>query len=93
MVCVTQTADDNGFFMKLTELRLSDRTERELVQKRWQEIGQTGWIPDGSALIVTGQDASSGFLHLWRVGYPGGDLRRITNDPNDYRGVSLPCKF
>lgn len=91
MVCVTLTADDNGFFMKLSELRLSDRTERELVQKRWQEIGQTGWIPDGSALILTGQDASSGFLHLWRVGYPGGDLRRITNDPNDYRGVSLPA--
>ncbi len=91
MVCVTQTADSNGFFMKLTELRLSDRTERELANKRWQEIGQTAWIPDGSALIITGQDASSGFLHLWRVGYPGGELRRITNDPNDYRGVSLPA--
>ena len=91
MACVTQTADSNGFFMKLTELRLSDRTERELVNKRWQEIGQTAWIPDGTALIVTGQDSSSGFLHLWRVGYPEGDLRRITNDANDYRGVSLPA--
>jgi serine/threonine protein kinase/Tol biopolymer transport system component/tetratricopeptide (TPR) repeat protein len=91
MVCVTQTADSSGFFMKLTELRLSDRTEHELVNKRWQEIGQTAWIPDGTALIITGQDASSGFLHLWRVGYPGGDLRKITNDPNDYRGVSLPA--
>ena len=91
MVCVTQTADANGFFMRLTELRLSDRKEQELVKKRWQEIGQTAWIPDGTALIVTGQDASSGFLHLWRVGYPGADLRRITNDPNDYRGVSLPA--
>jgi len=91
MACVTQTADANGFFMKLTELRLSDRTERELVNKRWQEIGQTAWIPDGTALIVTGQDSSSGFLHLWRVEYPGGELRRITNDANDYRGVSLPA--
>ena len=90
IVSVTQTGDSNGFYMKLTEMRLSDRTEHELVKKRWQEIGQTGWIPDGTALIITGQDASSGFLHLWRVGYPGGDLRRITNDPSDYRGVSLP---
>ena len=77
MACVTQTADANGCLMKLTELRLSDRTEHELVKKRWQEIGQIGWIPDGTALIITGQDSSSGFLHLWRVGYPGGDLRRL----------------
>jgi Tol biopolymer transport system component len=90
LACVTQTADTNGFYMKLTELQLSDRSEHELVKKRWQEIGQTAWIPDGTALIITGQDSSSGFLHLWRVGYPGGDLRKITNDPNDYRGVSLP---
>jgi serine/threonine protein kinase/Tol biopolymer transport system component/Tfp pilus assembly protein PilF len=91
IACVTQTADANGFFMKLTQLRLSDRTEHEVVNKRWQEIGQIAWIPDGSALIITGQDSSSGFLHLWHVGYPGGDLRRISNDPNDYRGVSLPA--
>jgi Tol biopolymer transport system component/tetratricopeptide (TPR) repeat protein len=91
IACVTQTGDTNGFYMKLTELRLSDRTEHELVKKRWQEIGQTAWLPDGTALIITGQDASSGFLHLWRVGYPEGDLRRITNDPSDYRGVSLPA--
>ena len=91
MACVTQTADANGFFMKLTELRLSDRTEHEPVKKRWQEIGQIAWIPDGTALIVTGQDSSSGFLHLWRVGYPEGDLLRITSDPSDYRGVSLPA--
>ena len=91
LVCVTHTGDAEGFHMKLTELRLSDRTERELVKKRWQEIGQTAWIPDGTALIITGQDASSGFLHIWWVGYPDGELRRITNDPNDYRGVSLPA--
>jgi eukaryotic-like serine/threonine-protein kinase len=91
IACVTQTADANGFFMRLTELRLSDRTEHELVNKRWQEIGQIGWIPDGTALIITGQDSSSGFLHLWHIGYPGGDLRKISNDPNDYRGVSLPA--
>jgi eukaryotic-like serine/threonine-protein kinase len=91
MVCVTETSDKNGFFMKLTELRLSDRREHDLVEKRWQEIGQTAWIPDGSAIILTGQDASSGFLHLWRVSYPGGDLARITSDANDYRGVSLPA--
>jgi eukaryotic-like serine/threonine-protein kinase len=91
LACVTQTADTNGFYMKLTGLRLSDRKEYQLGDKRWQEIGQTAWISDGSALIITGQDSSSGFLHLWRVGYPGGDLRRITTDPSDYRGVSLPA--
>ncbi len=88
---VTQTGDEKGFFMRLTELRLSDRTERELGKKRWLEIGQVGWIEDGSGLMITAQDESSAFVHVWRVSYPDGELQRVTNDLNDYRGVGMPA--
>ncbi|MGH9958208.1 MAG: hypothetical protein ACREBC_13925, partial [Pyrinomonadaceae bacterium] len=55
------------------------------------EIGETAWIPDGTALMITGQDEASGFLHVWQVSYPDGDVRRITHDPNDYRSLSFPA--
>ena len=88
---VTQTGDEKGFFMKLTELRPSDGREQELGKKRWLEIGQVAWIEDGSGLMITGQDESSAFMHVWRISYPDGELQRITNDLNDYRGVSMPA--
>ncbi len=91
IVCVTQTGDANGFYMKLTELTLSDRTEHDLGKKRWLEIGQTAWLSDGVALMITGQDEISPFMHVWRVTYPAGESQRITTDLNDYRGVSLPA--
>jgi Tol biopolymer transport system component len=45
------------------------------------------WI-DGSSLVLdlVGQ---SGTAQLWRLSYPGGNLSRVTNDLNTYRGVSV----
>lgn len=90
IVCVTQTADSQGFYMKLSEIRLSDGSETQISNKRWLEIGQTAWIRDGSGLIITAQDETSAFQHVWYVSYPKGDPRRITHDLSDYLGVSLP---
>ena len=90
IACVTQSTDTHGFFMKVSELKLADRKETPLSEKRWLEIGQTAWISDGSGLMITAQDESSAFQHVWLVSYPSGDARRITSDLSDYRGVSLP---
>ena len=79
--------------MKLTELRLSDRTERELGKNRWLEIGQVEWVEDGSGLMITAQDESSAFVHVWRVSYPDGELHRITNDPVSYTHLTLPTIY
>ncbi len=91
IVSITQTSDANGFYMKLTELRLSDRSENDLGNKRWLEIGQMAWLAGGAALMITGQDEVSPFMHIWRVSYPAGDSKRVTTDLHDYRGVSLPA--
>ena len=90
IVLVTQTGDKQGFFMKLTQLRVSDRKEVELGKKRWLEIGQITWIEDGSGLIMIGQDETSPFMHIWRASYPAGEMQRITTDANDYRSVDIP---
>jgi len=91
IVCVVQAGDDSGFFMKLIQLNLSDRRETELKSRRWLEIGQITWIPDGSGLVMTAQDDSSAFMHIWHMNYPSGELQRITSDVSDYRVVSMPA--
>jgi eukaryotic-like serine/threonine-protein kinase len=43
----------------------------------------------GKGVILTAQEAQRGPNQLWHVAYPGGEVERITNDLNNYNGVSL----
>jgi len=47
------------------------------------------WLSDGSGLVLDAIEASSFSSQLWQVSYPGGAVRRITNDLNSYEGVTL----
>jgi Tol biopolymer transport system component len=86
---VTQTADDSGFFLKITGISPADRSEKPLSSRRWLEINAMDWLPDGTAFVISAQDPTSAFYHLWTVSYPQNQERRITNDLNDYLSVSI----
>jgi eukaryotic-like serine/threonine-protein kinase len=49
------------------------------------------WFPDGRGLAVLGTSPDSNFdrYQLGYLPYPGGKLRQITNDTNNYRSLSL----
>lgn len=38
---------------------------------------------------MAAQEEDSSFVQLWRVAYPNGEARKLTNDLSDYKGVSL----
>jgi eukaryotic-like serine/threonine-protein kinase len=84
-----QGADAGGFYMKVVEVQIADRTEKIISPRRWLEVGQMAWLSDTSALIITAQSEDSAFVQVWHLTYPSGEARRITNDLSDYRGVSL----
>ncbi len=53
-------------------------------------VGDASWLSDGSSLIVSANGRNAGApSQLWRIKYPEGDLDRVTNDFNDYQGVSV----
>ena len=85
----TTTSDFGGFYMKVEEVRLSDRAEKVITTQRWVEVGQLEWLRDTDDLAVAAQSEDSAFMQIWHVDYPGGYARRVTNDLSDYRGVSL----
>jgi len=60
-----------------------------LGERRWTGINQIAWYPDGSGLVVVAFEIGLPGNQVWEVRYPGGETRRITNDLNDYDGVSL----
>ena len=63
---------------------------RALSHQSWFNVGRLAWLSDGTGIVL---DASKQDRYnpsqLWFISYPGGETRRITNDLNDYNGVSL----
>ncbi|MGH9430119.1 MAG: protein kinase domain-containing protein [Terriglobia bacterium] len=55
----------------------------------WYLIGGLAWLPDSSGLVVTVEASSGSPSQLWQLSYPGGQVRRITNDLENYSSVSL----
>jgi serine/threonine protein kinase len=72
-------------------LDFASRSKRTLVGS----IGTGGylddlrWTPDGRGLFTTRWNIPHPIEQLSFLAYPGGNLRQITNDLNDYEGISL----
>jgi Tol biopolymer transport system component len=64
--------------------------EKPIGRAGFGSILKIAWLEDGSGLLMSAADKSSGYFYqIWHVAYPGGDPRRITNDLNSYSDVSV----
>lgn len=63
-------------------------TAQEIKAPRLFQMEQPAWTPASDALLIVAREDRR-FMQLWRVSYPGGEVRKITNDLNIYRGLSL----
>ncbi|MDH4038173.1 MAG: protein kinase [Candidatus Krumholzibacteria bacterium] len=61
----------------------------DILQRKQAFYLGIGWMGDGSGLLATGVDLNMGFTNqIYMVSYPGGQVRRITNDFNQYQSPS-----
>ena len=79
---------ERGARMTLVGVNTSDGSERQLSTRDWAVTRHAAWLPDGKGLVATAEE-SAGWAQLWHVAHPSGDARRITNDLDNYRDVSL----
>ncbi len=76
----------------VVELPAEGGPEKPVPSQAWSYMGQVGWLRDGSGLILDASEQASAnfdFSQIWYLSRTGGDVRRITNDLNNYSGVSL----
>jgi len=75
----------------LVEVKVETGLIKEIGPRRgWGGISQIAWLGDGSGFLMSAADRSTGwFFQIWFVSYPGGQVRKVTNDPNNYMGASL----
>ncbi len=64
--------------------------EKQITSQNWVSVSRVLWLGDGSGLIVAAvPELVSAGTQLWYVSYPGGEVRRVTNDLNAYGTSSL----
>lgn len=84
-------ADDaTGNSRQMFAVQVKSGSKTLLTSQRWSSLGQFEWLRDGSGLVFTASDQLPGSpQQIWYLSYPEGHPRRITNDLNDYRGISV----
>jgi Tol biopolymer transport system component len=82
-ICLPVERVDKQKRWAMEVVSVSDGSFHELFSSHWF-IGRPTWQPDGKSLIVGIADGPEDRLQLWKVSFPGGILRRITNDLTDY---------
>jgi serine/threonine protein kinase/Tol biopolymer transport system component len=87
-VSKTPRGDFTRFFIET--VAVDSGAEARLGSRDWDYIRQISWMPDGSAILFGSAAEKTSFnAQLWEVSYPDGTARRITNDLNNYSGVSI----
>lgn len=61
----------------------------ELTPWRWAAYGGASWENDGRGLIFSAREKGSRVLRIWRLSYPEGETRSLTDEANAYEEVTL----
>jgi eukaryotic-like serine/threonine-protein kinase len=81
--------DPSGQTDGLVEIDVATNKEKPMRGRRWPGISDFSWLSDGSGLLLAAKDKSSAPIQLWIVTYPGGGVRRLTNDLGSYVSASV----
>ena len=76
----------------LVEVSVEDGKEKQIGTQTWTFMGQVAWVSDGQGVIFAASEQGTGNFdgqQIWFLSYPAGEARRITNDLNNYTGISL----
>ncbi|HUO34032.1 MAG TPA: protein kinase [Candidatus Acidoferrum sp.] len=90
VIAVAKSASADGQTFDLEAFNVENGSEKRVGTQTWFSPRQLAWLPDSSALVLpASRDRTSFNSQIWEVSYPGGDVRRITNDLNSYTGASV----
>ena len=89
IAALVSNADPNGQTDGLLEIDVATNKEKPMPGRRWAGISDFSWLTDSSGILLAAKDRSSAPVQLWIVTYPGGGVRRLTNDLSSYVSASV----
>jgi Tol biopolymer transport system component len=63
--------------------------QRKVGSQTWLFVNSLGWVPDGSAVMVSAFVLGQSGFQIYRLSFPEGSVRRMTNDLEGYANLSL----
>ncbi len=90
VIAVPTQSSKGGLRSDVVAIASAGGPETTIGTQRWLGAFNLAWVADGSALLIEANEQNSIFAsQLYELSYPGGQVRKITNDLNNYSGVSL----
>ena len=89
VVFATGETDSSRQTIKISELDVETTQARLLVVPNWYAVRQLEWLPSGDGLLICARESATTNPQFWRMSYPDGALRKLTNDLNNYLCFSL----
>jgi eukaryotic-like serine/threonine-protein kinase len=71
------------------EAQVAGGSTKALTARRWLRINRLVWMSDGSGLLMLATPGQRFVHQIWHLSYPEGEARQLTNDLNNYPGMSL----
>jgi serine/threonine protein kinase len=89
IACGLATRDKEKTHLKLISIDVKDGTQRPLSGQDWSVLAGIQWLPDGNLIVCANPKSETEFapIQLWLIA-PNSAPQRLTNDLNDYVGVS-----
>ncbi len=81
--------DAQGSYYYLAEIPADGGTEKKITNPQREKIIDAIWLSDASGLIMNAIEPSSGLPQLWHVTYKTSEIKRITNDLETYKDISI----
>ncbi|MEP7338100.1 MAG: protein kinase, partial [Acidobacteriota bacterium] len=78
----------NGVNQNVVAISVASGTSKELTRQPWPAIGRVAWTADGKGVFMAAREPAALGRQVWLISYPDGKVSRVTNDLNDYRGVT-----
>jgi len=90
IACGVTNTDAQGTYMSVVQVQVESGQTEAITTERWLEVSDLTWLSDGSGLFVVVAEQGSLLLQkIWKISYPNGGARRLTNDLGTYYGLSM----
>ena len=81
--------DATGLGVSLVEIDPVTGAQSPVAGRHWREVLDISWLPDGSGIVLAAMQKTAANIQLWITDYPGGKVRRVSNDLSDYLSVAV----
>jgi eukaryotic-like serine/threonine-protein kinase len=80
---------DGGSNEYLVEITVKNGTLRKISERKWYRARDVAWVADGSGLLMLAGEHDATPLQVWRLSYPGGKPRPITDTHKGFNKLSV----